>query len=79
MISRNNFKYIKNSLFLGTEYIGSVFQGDEDCWWIRFSNGDISADFYNITRAKENLITLTIAERNKELRCTKNICDRDGL
>lgn len=76
MISGSNFKYIKNSLYLGTEYIGTVFQINETCWKIRFYNGDISTDFYNITRAKENLITLTIAERNKDLRYPENTCDK---
>lgn len=75
MISRNNFRYIKNSLYLGTEYIGSVYRMDETCWKIRFYNGDISEDFYNITRAKENLIVLTLWERNKDLRYPKNTCD----
>jgi len=63
-IERKNFKWTKNKLFLGDGYIGKVFEAEDGIWWIEFSNKDKSADYYNLDRAKDNLVKLTMKERN---------------
>lgn len=71
MIDTNKFLWIDKGtkLYLGSEFIGEIVeQQSKDCnqslWRIKFSNGDLSLDFYNKTRAQENLIRLTQKERN---------------
>lgn len=34
-------------------------------WWIVFEDGNKSADFYNLTRAKENMCVLYLSEKNR--------------
>ncbi len=54
----------KYNLYLGDTYIGKVFNAEEDCWWVEWADGTISADYYNLSRAKDNLIKHTMRERN---------------
>lgn len=68
MIDGSKFTWKDNKLYLGSEYVGEVFSIEENLWWIKFSNGELSEDYYNETRAKDNLIKLITQERNLEMR-----------
>lgn len=65
MIDSSKFNWKEEKLYLGTEFLGELIPV---MFRIKFSNGDLSADIYNKTRAKENFIKLITEERNTDLR-----------
>lgn len=62
--SRRDFSWKDNKLYLDKTYIGKVFEGEDSVWWIQWADKQISADYYNLTRAKENLVKITMKELN---------------
>jgi hypothetical protein len=79
MISYRDFNWKKDKCFLGNEYIGKIVedQNVKGMFWIEWPDHIRSNDFYNKTRAKDNLIKYVIETRNTDLRSTKNGTDTD--
>lgn len=65
---RKEFSWVKNSLWYKDNYILALVPDEEHkhMFWIKWPDGTKSADFYNITRAKQNALTLTLKEMNME-------------
>lgn len=65
-INYNSFTWKKvkdaHEMYLGEEYVGKVY--NIGMFKIELKDGSSPLDFYNITRAKDNMIKLILAERN---------------
>lgn len=63
MISAKNFNWKKNILYLGTEKTGFSVEyagGPEEyynCFKVKYPDGNLSEDFYNLTRTKDHCIS----------------------
>lgn len=67
-IRYEDFNWKDKKLYLGkTDTKFSVFNGEEDIYWVKWPDGQISADFYNLTRAKDNCVKMALSTYNKEL------------
>lgn len=65
MVGQEDFKWDGYRLYLGDEYVGRVYEADI-LYRILWADGVKSDDYYNISRAKDNLIKHTIDNRNAE-------------
>lgn len=70
--SNKDFSWKDKKLYLGRKFIGEVFQTEDDLslrlgymYSIKWKDGMISADHYNLSRAKDNLVQYTISSLNR--------------
>jgi hypothetical protein len=63
---RDKFTWRDNQLFYAGRKLARVVPNDEvpGMYWIVRPNGDVSADHYNLTRAKQNAITTEMRRLN---------------
>ena len=67
-IRYEDFKWKGNDLYLNKKKTGfSIFNGEEDLYWLKWPDGQISADFYNLSRAKDHCIKTACSTYNKQL------------
>lgn len=68
--SNAEFHWKNNKLYLGKKGTGfSVFNAEEDLYWMKWPDGIISADYYNLSRAKDNCRQIALTQYNNN---TKN-------
>ena len=67
---RNEFKWVRNSLWFKDEYLLAVVPHEtlKDMFWIKWPDGDKSEDFYNISRAKDNAVTYGVRKANRSIK-----------
>lgn len=60
--------WVKNSLWLQDNYILAVVPDEthKKMFWIKWPDGTQSTDFYNISRAKDHAVSLTLKDLNLE-------------
>ena len=62
MLNTSNFNWKRNKLYLGEENTGfsvqqKFYASDTNFYWVRWPDGVLSEDFYNLTRAREHCIS----------------------
>lgn len=63
--SRKDIKWESNNLILGKKPSGFGIE-QVDMYYVRWPDGALSEDFYNLVRAKEHAISLALLENQTE-------------
>lgn len=68
MLEYKDFIWKDDELYLHGEHMLSVVPDARfpSQWRIKWPNGDLSHDFYNYSRVKDNSIRITLSEKNKQ-------------
>ena len=67
---RSNLSWEDNKVIFKRKEFGISLVEDKEypsMFWIKYSNGELSKDFYNLSRAKQHAINISLDELNKDL------------
>jgi hypothetical protein len=64
--AQDDFLWKGNKLFLKDELLGEVIEDKfiKMVFWVKWPNGDLSQDYYSLTRARDNLVKYSIRTLN---------------
>ena len=72
VVGVRDFNWKKDNLYLNGKYVGKVIPDIESMWKIEFKDKELSSDYYNKTRAKDNLIKFLMKEHNSTIYQSQN-------
>lgn len=77
MVEYKDFNWNGLKLYLGKKDTGFSIHPikDDDTYWVKWPDGTFSADYYNLTRAKDHCVSLAQSQINNDLRSTNNNAD----
>ena len=73
MINTKNLNFKKNKLYYGTKNTG--FRAFPQMWSIKYPDGSLSKDVYNLTRAKEHCVKEYIRQENNSIEALPELTD----